>query len=149
MTDKNNFNIFQVPEDVEDDGTMEENIASFGNALIGRKIVKVEKQEVSESEYMSPETATVFILDNGDHVQIFNSHDCCAYTELEAVIEKLPTVDHAITGVVTSDRYDTWHILADLNEIMELNVSWSPGNPFYYGYGFYIKVVKNNNENND
>lgn len=70
-----------------------------------------------------------------------NTYDCCAYTELEdIVISNLDDLTHMITGVVSSDGYETWHILADFGEVMQLKVGWSSGNPFYYSYGFEIDV---------
>jgi hypothetical protein len=47
---------------------------------------------------------------------------------------------HIITGVGTTDGYATWHIYADMGDVLELSVGWSCGNPFYYGYGFDISV---------
>ena len=44
-------------------------------------------------------------------------------------------------GVGTTGEYTRWHIYADLGDVLELTVGWSCGNPFYYGYGFYIDVV--------
>jgi hypothetical protein len=51
-------------------------------------------------------------------------------------------VDHIITGVGTTGGYTTWHIYADMGDVLELSVGWSSGNPFYYGYGFDISVVE-------
>lgn len=79
-------------------------------------------------------------MSNGSRVELVDTNDCCAYTELESIIEKLPNITHAITGVVSSNGYENCHILADFGEIMELRVGWSSGNPFYYGYGFEINV---------
>ena len=45
-----------------------------------------------------------------------------------------------ILGVGTTDGYTTWHIFADMGDVLELTVVWSCGNPFYYGYGFTITV---------
>lgn len=36
--------------------------------------------------------------------------------------------------------FTKWHIYADMGDVMELDVEWSCGNPFYYGYGFDIVV---------
>ena len=49
-------------------------------------------------------------------------------------------MDHVILGVGTTDGYTTWHIYADFGDVMRLKVGWSCGNPFYYGYGFTIRV---------
>jgi hypothetical protein len=49
-------------------------------------------------------------------------------------------VEHAILGVGTTEGYTKWHIYADFGDVMQLDVGWSCGNPFYYGYGFDIAV---------
>jgi hypothetical protein len=69
------------------------------------------------------------------------SGDCCAYTELESFLLNPELVDHVITGVGTTDGYQTWHVYADMGDVLKLDVGWSCGNPFYYGYGFTIRVV--------
>ncbi len=66
--------------------------------------------------------------------------DCCAYTELDSFLLNPELVDHMILGVGTTDYYTTWHIYADMGDVLKLNVKWSCGNPFYYGYGFNIQV---------
>ena len=43
-------------------------------------------------------------------------------------------------GVGTTDGFTRWHIYADMGDVLELEVGWSCGNPFYYGYGFNITV---------
>jgi len=45
-------------------------------------------------------------------------------------------------GVGTTAQYQTWHIYADWGDVLKLEVGWSCGNPFYYGYGFDIDVVE-------
>ena len=45
-----------------------------------------------------------------------------------------------ITGVGTTDGYTTWHIYADMGDVLELSVGWSCGNPFYYAFRFHITV---------
>lgn len=125
-----------------DDGTMPENVAELAKSVVGRKIVSVE-QNVSipgTYEWQRGNTGTALTLDNGKQVIIENTDDCCAFTELEEVILHLDKIDHIITGVGTTDGYETWHIYADLGDVMEMKVGWSSGNPFYYGYGFNISV---------
>lgn len=121
----------------DDDGTIVENLNSFNDAMVGRKIVAVERIKPADRPYHS---VTTFTLDDGSCVELSDTDDCCAYTQMSGIIEKLPDITHAITGVVSSDGYQNWHIMADLGEIMELKVGWSSGNPFYYGYGFAINV---------
>lgn len=121
-----------------DDGTMPNNVAALGEAVIGHRIVKVEK-EVRELR-LYKETVTVITLDNGRQVILGDTNDCCAYTELEEFFLHPEAVDHMILGVGTTDGYTTWHIFADFGDVMQLKVGWSCGNPFYYGYGFTIQV---------
>ena len=117
------------------------NHAELTDALVGRKIVKVET-DVKDDEYSySYGEATVLTLDNDVQVRIRDTSDCCAYTEMENVIQHLPELDHVITNVTADDGYERFHIFADLGEVLELQLSWSEGNPFYYGYGFYIDVT--------
>lgn len=127
---------------LEDDGTMPENVAALASEIVGHKIVEVRKNMRAKHPYYSwHEMGTGLVLDNGKIVVLIDTSDCCAYTELQEVIEHLPLADHVITNVTPEEDYDTWHIFADLGEVLELKVGWSSGNPFYYGYGFCISVV--------
>lgn len=121
----------------DDDGTMPKNVADLGEAVIGRRIVSAE--QVKSPLYYGDEL--VITLDNGQCVRLVDSNDCCAYTELNEFFLHPESVDHMILGVGTTDGYTTWHIYADFGDIMKLTVGWSAGNPFYYGYGFHIRVV--------
>lgn len=129
------------PEEIlgedDDNGTMVDSKESLAEAVVGHKIVSVEK--VSYDGYYF-DTATVLTLDNGRQVEMVGVGDCCAYTELEAFLLHADKVDHVITGVGTTDGYTKWHIFADMGDVLELTVGWSCGNPFYYGYGFDIRV---------
>ncbi len=82
----------------------------------------------------------VITLDNGKRVELRNTDDCCAYTELSSFLLHPERVDHIITGVGTTDEYTTWHIYADMGDVLEFSVGWSCGNLGYYGYGFDIAV---------
>lgn len=113
-----------------DDGTMVNNVNELSDAVVGHKIVDVTRTD--KSGYIT--------LDNGKVVELLAGEDCCAYTELEAFLLNPELVNHIITGVGTTDGYETWHIYADMGDVLQLTVGWSSGNPFYYGYGFYIKV---------
>lgn len=124
----------------DDDGTMPANVATLGEAVIGRRIVSAEKTEV-EGRWYGEATALVLTLDNGQRVALADTYDCCAYTALEEFLLHPESVDHMILGVGTTDGYTTWHIFADFGDVMKLKVGWSCGNPFYYGYGFDIRVV--------
>jgi len=112
-----------------DDGTMPDNVDTLAAAVVGRRIISVEK-----------DAATVITLDDGRRVALRDTDDCCAYTELEAFLLHPERVDHIITGVGTTDGFTRWHIYADMGDVLELEVGWSCGNPFYYGYGFNITV---------
>ncbi len=134
-----------TPEELdpdEDDGTMPDNVATLEGHVVGRRIVGVEQNTTipSRYEWSSPERGTVLVLDNGKRVALVDTGDCCAYTDLKNVIWHLDKIDHVITGVGTTEGYTRWHIYADLGDVVELEVGWSCGNPFYYGYGFDISV---------
>lgn len=136
----------RYPEEVldgayDDDGTMPENVDTLRDAVVGRKIVSAEKVKAKGRYSYYESDAFRLTLDDGRVVDLFDGGDCCAYTELESFFLNPEAVDHAITGVGTTDGYTTWHIYADFGDIMELKVGWSCGNPFYYGYGFDIMVI--------
>jgi hypothetical protein len=113
----------------------------LAEAVIGHRIVAVQRDVPLKDEYGWGAKGTVLTLDNGQRVQLLEEGDCCAYTEVQDITMNLDNVDHVITGVGTTDGYTTWHIYADLGDVMTMKVGWSCGNPFYYGYGFDIKVV--------
>lgn len=125
----------------DDDGTMPENVATLAESVIGHRIVKVEQGTV-EHEWRGEQPATVIVLDDGRRVSLADTSDCCAYTSLEGFWLDPTSVDHMILGVGTTGGYTTWHIYADFGDVMRLEVGWSCGNPFYYGYGFDIAVVE-------
>lgn len=130
----------------DDNGTMPANVAALSEAVVGHRIVKVERGEITHKpyefnpEYVRTEPATVLELDDGTRVGLVDSSDCCAHTDLEAFLLHADKIDHIITGVGTTDGYTKWHIYADMGDVLELTVGWSCGNPFYYGYGFEIAV---------
>lgn len=115
------------------DDTMPNNVRTLAEAIVGHKIVSVVGPTRDSSD-------TVFVLDNGKRVRLAATDDCCAYTDMEAVIPRLPELDHVVTRVEVTEDYTRWHILADAGEVLELQVGWSYGNPFYYAYGFTIYV---------
>lgn len=127
----------------EDDGTMPSNIATLADAVVGQKIVKVEKGSLSVPERgyrWGASEGLIITLDNGKRVEMADTDDCCAYTALNNFLLHPDRVDHIITGVRTEGGYTHWHIYADMGDVLELEVGWSAGNPFYYGYGFDIEV---------
>lgn len=124
----------EILSEDDDNGTMPENVAALSEAVIGHRI----------SSAIQEDGRFIITLDNGDRVCLADTSDCCASTYLESFLLNPRAVDHAILGVGTTDEYTTWHIYADFGDVMEMTVGWSPGNPFYYGYGFDIHVEKLN-----
>lgn len=120
----------EILGDDSDDGTMPENVARLSECVTGRRIASVE----------SSDDVFTITLDNGKKVILENQVDCCAFTDLQSFLLNPELVDHMITGVGTTDGYAVWHIYADMGDVLRLNVEWSCGNPFYYIYGFRIKV---------
>lgn len=130
---------------VDDNGTMPENVDELREAVVGRKIIDAEEctREIPAypgSKYTRRTSGLALTLDNGHEVFMADTDDCCAYTELEKFWRDPSSVDHAILGVGTTDGYTKWHIYADFGDVLTLDVGWSAGNPFYYGYGFDIIV---------
>lgn len=124
----------------DDDGTMPENVETLRSAVVGHKIVSVVENKEIPTRWGGATRAFVITLDNGRRVMLADSDDCCAYTSLEKFLLNVDRIDHVITGVGTTDGYEKWHIFADLGDVLTLEVGWSAGNPFYYGYGFDITV---------
>lgn len=141
MQPSGRFPVEDLPDDwadEHDDGTMPANVAELAGHVVGRKIVSVGPGSVKKYGTLS---ATVLTLDDGSEVALVDTDDCCAYTELESFLLNVENIDHVILGVEATDRYTTWHIFADLGDVMTMKVGWSCGNPFYYGYGFDIRVT--------
>jgi hypothetical protein len=130
----------EVLDEYDDDGTMPGNVDTLAAAVVGRRIVSATKATVPGRWY-GEEEVTLLTLDDGKQVILADSSDCCAYTEMREFFLDPSKVDHMILGVGTTDGYTTWHIYADLGDVMQLKVGWSCGNPFYYGYGFDIRVL--------
>lgn len=129
----------------EDDGTMPSNVADLASEVVGHRIVSVEPSAPvpDDGSYRwGRSTGTRITLDNGKSVYLVDTDDCCAFTELEKFLLHPERVDHVITGVGTTDGYTTWHVFADAGDVLELTVGWSSGNPFYYAYGFEIRVYE-------
>lgn len=139
-----NYPIEDLNADYEsDDGTIQDNVDYLAEQVVGHRIVKVEKDvPVGGRNYWRSSRATILTLDNGKQVRLFDTNDCCAYTELETFLLHADKIDHIITGVGTTEGATKWHIYADMGDVLELHVGWSSGNPFYYGYGFDIEVVE-------
>lgn len=131
----------EVLDEDEDNGTMPESLQNLADAVIGHRIVSAENGE-GKNQWGWSSDGLVLTLDNGKKVTLVGNGDCCAYTDIQGFFLDPAAVDHMILGVGTTGGYTTWHIYADFGDIMRLNVGWSCGNPFYYGYGFDIGVVE-------
>jgi hypothetical protein len=135
-------------EDLPDDnGTMPENVDMLRAAVVGRRIVKAERRDHEDPMWAmvgisKKHTAFFITLDDGTEVRMRDTADCCAYTMLDDFLLHPERVDHMILGVGTTEGFERWHIYADLGDVLELIVGWSAGNPFYYGYGFDIDVIR-------
>ncbi len=139
MSVSEHYPIEVLPED-EDDGTIVENLAALGSHVIGHRITKAERL-THKSRWGGEREVFAITLDDGTQVELVDTEDCCAYTSLYAFFLDPASVDHIITGVGSTDGYTVWHIYADWGDILRLELGWSCGNPFYYGYGFDINVV--------
>lgn len=124
----------------DDDGTMPANVEELRQSVVGRRIVKADQREYHHWWYGDGK-ALFITLDDGTEVRLVNTDDCCAFTYLKEFLLHVDRIDHMILGVGTTDEYTRWHIYADWGDILELQVGWSCGNPFYYGYGFDIDVT--------
>lgn len=139
----------RYPEEVldqndEDDGTIVKNVQLLREQVVGHRIVKIEEKAkpIQPEHSWNRDVGLLLTLDDGRIVQLIDTDDCCAYTATEEVIRHLDQIDHVITGVGTTEGYTKWHIYADLGDVLEVQVGWSCGNPFYYAYGFDIVVVE-------
>jgi hypothetical protein len=130
-----------VSDNGEVDYTLPSNVAELRDAVVGHKIVSAEQSVTEKHEYGVGRSKLVVTLDDGKQVELVDTYDCCAMTELQAFLLHPERVKHVITGVGTTRFYKTWHIYADAGDVLSLTVDWSEGNPFYYGYGFDIKVI--------
>lgn len=123
----------------EDDGRMPDSAVELKSAIVGRKIVKVERDVLVPTPYSWNEMRVLQLtLDDGSVVSMEPNEDCCAYTNLSSVVEN--ELDHVITDVRHDGRFEEWYILADASPVLTLGVEWSAGNPFYYAYGFTVRV---------
>lgn len=140
MSDAQMYPTEHLGEDA-DDGTMPDNVLVLRESVVGHRIVSVEKGVQVPGRHAVPANGTVITLDNGRKVRLADEDDCCAYTELESFLLHADRIDHVITGVGTTNGYTTWHVYADMGDVLELSVGWSCGNPFYYAYGFNITIT--------
>lgn len=120
---------------------MSENVSELADAVVGHRIVKAERSDDIPDGWGRSISGFEITLDNGRRVIMQDTGDCCAYTELNRFMRNVNSVDHMITGVSADDDFETWHVYADMGDVLELDVSWSSGNTGYYGFGFHIEVV--------
>lgn len=123
------------------DEEMQNSLDTLAAEVVGHKIVSVEKNVKLPTKSWYQTSGTAITLDNGKKVFLIDSDDCCAYTELDSFLLNANKIDHIITNVNTSDDYNTWHVLADMEEVLKLDVSWSEGSG-YYSYGFSFQVFE-------
>jgi hypothetical protein len=142
MTEMSHYEA-EVLDQWDDDGTMPNNVATLAEAVVGHRIVSAERKTLTVPRWGADRDVDQFVLtlDDGTQVGLADDGDCCAYTALESFLLHPEKVDHIITGVDTTEGFTRWHIYADFGDVLELQVGWSCGNPFYYGYGFDIHVV--------
>lgn len=141
-----------TPEDsYSDDGTMQRSAEELQKAVIGHRIIAAEKKFIKYRhspygrEREDQGTYMVLTLDNQTEVILVELGDCCADTAVDAY--KLISTEHVITSVGTTNGFQKWFIYGSLGlgfdsskEVFGMDVDWSCGNPFYYGYGFEIIV---------
>ena len=118
----------------DENDVMPGNVEEFANSVIGHKIV-----HYTQDNGYGGSGDTRFILDNGTVVRLRETSDCCAGTDMRGIMQMLPDIDHVITAVKPNADYTEWHIMAGMDELLKLDVSWSAGSG-YYMYGFIIEV---------
>jgi hypothetical protein len=126
--------------EIDDDGTLAENVSELRELVVGHRIVSVAEFDLLGPEFPGKRPGLRITLDTGRTVELYAGHNCCAYTQLESFLWNADKIDHIITGVSTSDEYEKWNIYADLGAVLGLQVGWSAGNG-WYGYGFEIVVT--------
>lgn len=132
----------EYDEDCETE-VMSGGVEELKKNVVGHRIVSVTREEVPDAGY-GQSNRTRFVLDDGTSVLLYDTDDCCAFTEVES-FKFLEGVDNVITSVETDTGFEKWFIYADRVPVVEMDVSWSPGNPYYYGFGFQVTVEKENN----
>lgn len=125
------------------DETMQENAKELEDLVVGHRIVAAHvmsrKTKGFNPGYPSDEWFEI-VLDNNKRVKLIDSSDCCAYTDLKDFLLNPQDLNHVITGVSTEEGFTKWHIYSDAINVLSLDVEWSEGNPYFYGYGFDIEV---------
>lgn len=129
-------------------GVMGDNAKLLESEVVGHRIVEVRKgydyERCWDNSKGHSDAGVTFVLDNGTEVALQSTNDCCAYTDVRD-FEFLTKTDNVITRVETQDNFEQWYIYAVELPVVSLGVDWSPGNLYYYGFGFNIAVKKKEN----
>lgn len=127
---------------------MGDNAKLLESEVVGHRIVEVRKgydyETYWDKSQAHSDSGVTFVLDNGTEVALQSTNDCCAYTDVRD-FEFLTKTDNVVTSVTTQDNFEQWYIYAAEVPVVSLGVDWSPGNPYYYGFGFDIAVKKKEN----
>jgi len=122
-----------------DNGTMPEAFENLHKALVGRKIVEVEKVKYEgrwDQGYDDPKA--LFHLDDGTVVKVGRINDCCALGTFD--LENVPKeINARVMAVEAAEDYSKAFILTE-GPLLTADTTWSPGNPFWYSYGFWVKI---------
>jgi hypothetical protein len=116
-------------------------VAELADAVVGHKIVSAERTQV-KSWWGGTYETLVITLDSGKQVHLNDTSDCCAYGEVAAFLLDPSNIDHIITSVTANDDCSTWYVLADMHQVLSLDVAWSEGNYPYYSFGLNIDVIE-------
>ena len=115
---------------------MDESVKALEDAVVGRSIVNFEKvrDDYGCGVYMAT-------LDNGKRVRIADTWECCAGTDIVGFLFDASKKNNIITKVKVEEDYTRWYVMAEMDVVLDLNVSWTEGSG-YYTYGFEIKVME-------
>lgn len=126
------------------DACMDGSVARLSHAVVGHRIVSAQNETTTIERWGNSYKNEHFVitLDDGTKVALVDDGDCCAYTTLRAFLLNVEKIDHVITAVKTTNDYTRWHILADMEAVLELTVDWSEGSGYYsYGFNVVVKAV--------
>ena len=122
---------------------MGDNAKLLESEVVGHRIIDV-REDKYNGGYPVTGSGVTLVLDNGNEIEILATNDCCAYTDVRD-FKFLAKTDNVVTRVETQDNFEQWYIYAAEVPVVSLGVDWSPGNPYYYGFGFNIAVKKKEN----
>lgn len=112
-------------------------VKELTEAVVGHRIVKA---ELRPGVRLWRGEGLVLTLDTGREVRLTPTYDCCAFSELKSFLLDPGSVDHIITSVTTEGDYEKWYVLADMHQVLRLDLEWGEGNYPYYPFGFEIEV---------